>query len=156
MKSLPPSLLFRAFKYYFQGRLHFDKSVNGEIKKEDDDYEVFRKIVLDAPGGIELVPGAIFRVTFNFRNLSAAANKKLSLLPTPFIVAQNGFISKTWMIGRKTGRFQGFYEWDTIENANQYWNSFPMKMMKKRSVLSSLQYEVYPSNNKSDQPNKSL
>ena len=143
MHDYPPIQLGRAIKYYFQGRLHFDKDVIGQLRKEDDEYEVFRKIVLDAQGNKGKQPEAIFRVTFNFKGLSETTNKKLSLLPIPFIVAQHGFRSKTWMLGRKTGRFQGFYEWDTIEDANQYWHSFPMKMMKRRAISSSLQYEVH-------------
>ena len=156
MKNSPPRLLARAVKYYLQGRIHFDKNVVGEIKKEDDDYEVFRKVVLSAPEGRNIDPVANLRVTFNFRNLSTSINKKLSMIPIPFIVAQDGFRSKTWMIGRKTGGFQGLYEWDTVENAKQYWHSFPMKMMKKRSDLSSLNHEVYSLHNKCDQPNKAL
>lgn len=155
MKDYPPILLARAVKYFLQGRIHFDKTVVGEIKKEDDEYEVFRKVVLDAPKGKHIHPKAYFRVTFTFRNLSASTNKKLSMLPIPFIVAQDGFRSKTWMIGRKTGRFQGFYEWDTVENAKQYWHSFPIKMMKKRSELSSLNHEVYSLIDECDQPSKS-
>lgn len=143
MKDIPPVQLGRAIKYFLQGRLHFDKDVIGQILSEDDDYEVFRKIVLDAPEQETRNPEAIFRVTFNFRGLSSSTNKKLSLLPIPFIVAQKGFRSKTWMIGRKTGRFQGLYEWDTAKDAREYWNSFPMKMMKRRAVSSSLQHEIH-------------
>jgi hypothetical protein len=143
MKDIPPVQLGRAIKYFLQGRLHFDKDVIGQILSEDDDYEVFRKIVLDAPEQETRNPEAILRVTFNFRGLRSSTNKKLSLLPIPFIVAQKGFRSKTWMIGRKTGRFQGLYEWDTAEDAREYWNSFPMKMMKRRAVSSSLQHEIH-------------
>ena len=143
MHDLPPIQLGRAIKYYLQGRLHFDRDVIGQIRKEDDEYKVFRKIVLDARKQKHKRPGAIFRVTFNFKGLSESTNMKMSLLPIPFIVAQHGFRSKTWMLGRKTGRFQGFYEWDTVEDARQYWHSFPMKMMKRRAVSSSLQHEVY-------------
>jgi hypothetical protein len=143
MKDIPPVQLGRAIKYFLQGRLHFDKDVIGQILSEDDDYEVFRKIVLDAPEQEIRNPEAILRVTFNFRGLSSSTNKKLSLLPIPFIVAQKGFRSKTWMIGRKTGRFQGLYEWDTAEDAREYWNSFPMKMMKRRAVSSSLQHKIH-------------
>ena len=124
MKNSPPILLARAIKYILQGRIHFDKNVVGEIKKEDDDYEVFRKVLLDAPKGKQIDPEAYFRVTFNFRNLSASTNKRLSLIPIPFIVAQDGFRSKTWMIGRKTGRFQGFYEWDTVVTQSNIGNQF--------------------------------
>jgi hypothetical protein len=143
MKDIPLIQLSRAIKYCLQGRLHFDKDVIGQIRSEDDDYEVFRKIVLDAPEQETRNPEAIFRVTFNFRGLSSSTNKKLSLLPIPFIVAQKGFRSKTWMIGRETGRFQGLYEWDTVKDAREYWSSFPMTMMKRRAVPSSLQHEIH-------------
>lgn len=142
MKDIPPIQLGRAIRYFLQGCLHFEKDVVGQILSEDDDYEVFRKIVLDAPERETRPPEAILRVTFQFRGLSSSQNKKLSLLPIPFIVAQHGFRSKTWMIGRKTGSFQGLYEWDTAKDAREYWNSFPMKMMKRRAVSSSLQHEI--------------
>ncbi len=143
MKDIPPVQLGRAIQYFLQGRLHLDKDVIGQVLHEDDDYEVFRKIVLDAPEHETGNPEAVFRVTFHFRGLSSSTNKKLSLLPLPFIVAQKGFRSKTWMIGRKTGTFQGLYEWDTAEDARAYWNSFPMKMMKRRAVPSSLRHEIH-------------
>ena len=143
MKNIPPVQFCRAIKYFLQGRLHFEKEIIGQIMSGDDDYVVFRKIVLDAPEQETRNPEAIFRVTFHFRGLSSSTNKKLSLLPIPFIVAQKGFRSKTWMIGRKTGMFQGLYEWDTAQDAREYWDSFPMKMMKRRAVLSSLEHEIH-------------
>jgi len=143
MPDFPPIQLVRAIKYYLQGRLHYDKEAIGQVRKEDDEYEVFRKIELDAEKHTDKRPEAIFRVTFNFKGLSATTNMKLSLLPIPFIVAQHGFRSKTWMLGRNTGRFQGLYEWDTVEDARQYWHSFPMNMMKRRAIPSSLHHEVH-------------
>jgi hypothetical protein len=38
--------------------------------------------------------------------------------------------------------FQGLYEWDSIEEAEKYWSSFPMKQMKRRAVPETLNYEV--------------
>ena len=148
MKNMPPMLIARALKYFLQGHIHFDRSVIGKIIKEDDDYEVFRKIVLDRREGQPKEPGAIFRVTFNFANMSISTNKKLSLIPIPFIVSQEGFRSKTWMIGKNTGRFQGYYECDTVGAAQKYWNSLPMKLMKRRSTPESLHYEIHAVYNK--------
>jgi hypothetical protein len=148
MHNLPPAQLGRAIKYYLQGRINFDRKVVGQIRKDDhDDYEIFRKVILQAPEEVDKEPEATFRVTFNFKSLSASINKKLSLLPIPFIVAQNGFRSKTWMLGKKTGRFQGLYEWDTAEDARQYWHSFPMKMMKRRAISSTMKYEIEENRN---------
>ena len=74
----------------------------------------------------------------------------MSLIPIPFIIAQKGFRSKTWMVGRKTGQFQGLYEWDTVEDAECYWNSFPLKLMKRRSIPDTLKYEIVELYNKSN------
>jgi hypothetical protein len=46
------------------------------------------------------------------------------------------------MMGRKTGAFQGLYEWDSIEDAKKYWSSFPMKLMKRRAVPETLNHEI--------------
>jgi hypothetical protein len=46
------------------------------------------------------------------------------------------------MLGQKTGLFQGFYEWDTIKDAENYWTSFPLRLMKKRAVPDSLTYGI--------------
>jgi hypothetical protein len=89
-------------------------------------------------------PGAVFTVRFRFAKLSAKANKRLSLIPAPFIAAQPGFRSKTWMLGRDTAAFQGVYEWDSVEDAEAYWTSFPMRLMKRRAVPGSVMYEIVP------------
>jgi hypothetical protein len=63
-------------------------------------------------------------------------------MPIPFIVAQPGFRSKMWAMDRQSGEFQGVYEWDTVASAEAYWTSFPMRLMKRRSVPESLCYEI--------------
>jgi hypothetical protein len=87
-------------------------------------------------------PGATFRVRFQFASMSPEMNMKTSLIPMPFIVAQPGFRSKMWTLGRKTGEFQGIYEWDTVASAEDYWSSFPMRLMKRRAVPESLSYQI--------------
>jgi hypothetical protein len=46
------------------------------------------------------------------------------------------------MIGQKTEAFRGLYEWDSIDDAERYWTSFPMKLMKWRAIPQTLTYEV--------------
>jgi hypothetical protein len=64
------------------------------------------------------------------------------LIPIPFIIAQPGFRSKTWLTGKDTATFQGLYEWDSVEDAEHYWNSFPLKLMKRRSIPDTLKFEI--------------
>lgn len=143
--QLPPALLARATGYRLRGRIHFLKDSIGQTHPgPDEDFIVFRKMVLDLGPGQPDKPGAIFTVRFHFARLSPDMNKRLSLVPAPFIAAQPGFRSKTWMLGRETGMFQGSYEWDTIADAEAYWDSFPLRMMKRRAVPGSVVHEIKP------------
>ena len=138
ISQIPPLLLARASGLLLSGRIHFPKSRLGETIHEEEEFKIFRQVILDPTGDQLESPGAIFKVCFHFARFSTNTNRILSLIPIPFIVAQPGFRSKTWLIGQKTGIFQGLYEWDSVEDAENYWNSFPMKLMKKRALPGSL------------------
>jgi hypothetical protein len=138
----PFSSIVRATYLLLQGRIHFPKDRLGEIVDDGEEFEVFRHMTLDPGNDQPEKPGAIFKVRFQFASMSPEMNIKTSLIPIPFIVAQPGFRSKTWLLGRESGEFQGIYEWDTVASAEAYWTSFPMKLMKKRAVPDSLSYEI--------------
>jgi hypothetical protein len=138
----PFSSIVRATYLLLQGRIHFPKDRLGEIVDDGEEFEVFRHMTLDPGNDQPEKPGAIFKVRFQFASMSQEMNIKTSLIPIPFIVAQPGFRSKTWLLGRESGEFQGIYEWDTVASAEAYWTSFPMKLMKKRAVPESLSYEI--------------
>lgn len=145
--DIPPYLLARAAKLIFSRRVHFPKNRIGDIIKEDDEFLIFRQVIVDPLPNQPIKPLANFKVCFHFANFSINTNKLLSLIPIPFIIAQPGFRSKTWIIGQKTGLFQGFYEWDTLEDAEKYWTSFPLRLMKRRAVPDSLTYSITAINN---------
>ena len=138
----PFSSIVRAIYLLIQGRIHFPKDRLGEIVNEGEDFEVFRHMTLDPGKDQPEKPGAIFKVRFQFASMSPEMNKRTSRIPIPFIVAQPGFRSKMWALGRESGEFQGIYEWDTVASAENYWTSFPMKLMKRRAVPESLSYEI--------------
>ena len=140
--QLPLFLLARSAGFWLLGRVHFPKNRIGEVVREQEDFVIFRQVVVDPAGDQPERPGAVFKVRFHFARFSTKMNKILSLIPIPFIIAQPGFRSKTWMLGKKTGIFQGAYEWDTVDEAQNYWTSFPMKLMKKRAVPESLSHEI--------------
>ncbi len=143
ISQFPPILLARITGLMLQGRVHFVKDCIGGVEHgKDEDFEVFRKVILKPSKNQPEKPRAIFIVLFSFARFAAKTNRFLSLIPIPFIVAQPGFRSKTWMIGQKSGAFQGVYEWDSIEDAKKYWTSFPMKLMKRRSVPETLSHEI--------------
>jgi hypothetical protein len=142
-RQFPPLLLARATLLRLRGRVHFPKDRVGSVEHEEsENFLVFRKVVLDPAGDQLEKPGARFTVRFRFARFGVRTNRLLSRIPIPFIVAQPGFRSKTWMMGMETGDFQGLYEWDSIEDAEDYWTSFPMKLMKKRAVPQTLTHEI--------------
>ena len=141
--QLPPVLLLRAATLLISGRIRFVTDVVGTIRHvSGEDFEAYRRVEV-VPGNKQpAIPGAILEVTFRFAKYSEELNKRLSLIPIPFIIAQPGFRSKTWFTGRKSGRFKGIYEWDSPQSAERYWNSFPMQLMKMRSDKATLLREI--------------
>ena len=145
MSQFPPALLAKATGLRLRGRAHFSKDAIGDVVPgPDEDFVIFRKLVLDPPEDQQDPPGALFTVRFHFARLSAKANQRLSLIPAPFIAAQPGFRSKAWMLGQRTGMFQGLYEFDSVADAEVYWDSFPLRIMKRRAVPESLWHQVKP------------
>lgn len=142
--NVPPFLIARAAGLALSGRVHFRKDKSGEVvvRPGEEDFVIFRQVFVDPQSDLSGDPGATFKVCFHFKRFGARANRLLSLIPIPFIIAQPGFRSKTWMLGRETGMFQGVYEWDTVEDAERYWTSFPMRLMKRRAVSESLERSV--------------
>ena len=138
----PFSSIVRAIYLLMQRRIHFSKGRLRDIVDEGEEFEIFRHMTLDPSKDQPEKPGAIFKVRFQFASMSPEMNIRTSLIPIPFIVAQPGFRSKMWMLGQETGEFQGVYEWDTVASAENYWISFPMKLMKRRAVPESLSYEI--------------
>ena len=140
--QIPPILLVKAAKLWLQKRVIFSNSEIGKVTDEEEPFIIFRKVMVLQKDHQPKTPGASFKVKFQFAKYSFDTNRRLSLIPIPFIIAQPGFISKTWLVGTETGCFQGFYEWESIQTAENYANSFPLKLMKKRALPESLQIEV--------------
>ena len=143
MTQNPLRLIARALSLCLCGRVHRCRDLRG-FDREDrgERFVAFRSIEVGHDLGQSPEPSATFCVRFRFRNLSARANRLLSLLPIPLIVAQPGFRSKTWLLGEQTGDFMGFYEFDTEASANAYWDSLPLRMMRRRAEEGSLTHEV--------------
>jgi len=140
--QIPPVLLARAIRLCFDKRVKFPKDVIGKIINEEENFQIFRKVLVLKKDCSPNPPGAIFKIKFQFAKFTNTTNKLLSLIPIPLIIAQPGFISKTWLLGLKTGVFQGLYEWETFETAKNYDKSFPLKLMKKRAISESMDINI--------------
>ncbi len=141
----PLLLIIRAIGLALGGRTRFHGNLQEEsLEDKQERFAAFRKIVVKPTSKQPAAPGAVFRVRFRFKNLSATVNRLLSLIPIPLIVAQPGFRSKTWLLGEESGDFIGYYEFDTAQAAQVYWNSLPLRIMRKRAADGSLTHEIVP------------
>ena len=148
---LNPFLSFvKTLGYALRGRLHFPKDRVGEVLKMGDKQEfvIFRQAIVDPSQHQPEKPGASFRVRFHVAHMSPKQNRLFSLLPIPFFVGLPGFRSKLWMLNEASGDCQGIYEWDTVQDAENYASSFAMKFMTMRSVPGSVSYQIIPKQTK--------
>ncbi|MHC4662867.1 MAG: hypothetical protein ACYS8W_14390 [Planctomycetota bacterium] len=145
MTQNPIALILRALIMWLSGRVHFRRRpCNIMIQDGGDLFTAFRRIEAATPKGGTKCAGAVIRVQFSFKNLSPSANRMLSLIPVPLILAQPGFRSKTWLLGKRTGDFIGNYEFDTVEAAEAYRDSLPIKMMERRAKPGTLRFQIGP------------
>lgn len=143
MRQNPITLILHALGLGLRGRIRFEGNLEGEwLEDRGERFVKFRKVVVEPTSEQPSHPGATFRVRFRFKNLSAKANRLLSLIPIPFIVGQPGFRSKMWLLGEDSGDFIGYYEFDSKEAAEAYWDSLPLRMMRRRMAPDSLTYEI--------------
>ena len=125
-------------------RIRFLKDYVGKILRMEDGkkFQVIRNLKVDPKQSPEKSI-AVFKVRFRFSGLPLAVNKRLSMIPAPFLMAKSGFLEKIWTVS-EDGYFQGIYQWETKDIAETYPQSFIFKLMTKRSAEGSLSYEVIP------------
>jgi hypothetical protein len=138
---------FKTIYYLLWGRVHFPQNRIGELFVAEDgrNFTIFRQAIVDHPASQDgRKPGAVFKVRFCIKSMTPRQNEIFSLMPIPFIIGLPGFRSKLWMSDKKTGMCQGVYEWDSIESAESYANSFAMRFMSARAEPGSVGYRISP------------
>ena len=129
----------------FSGRVHFpEEHIGRDLTMEDGKkFVVFRRLKV----GERTDMGknfAVFRVRFQFKSLGSSLNKRLSMIPAPFLIGMTGFREKYWTIDEKSGFFQGIYQWESKEFAEKYPSSFIFRLMANRAAEGTLSYEIIP------------
>jgi len=128
----------------FMGRVHFpEEHIGQKLTMEDGQkFVVFRRLQI---GGTTVKDGyAVFRVRFQFKSFGPSINKRLSMIPSLFLIGMKGFREKYWAIDEKKGDFQGIYQWESKAFAENYPNSFIFRLMASRSAEGTLSYEIIP------------
>jgi len=147
MKTLNPmSSLLRFLGYVLTGRINFPRECLGQtvVMSDGQKFKIFKHAKLNCPPGKEREPLAIFQVRFHVANMTPRQNKMFATIPIPFFVGLPGFRSKFWMLNEETGDFQGIYEWDTINDAENYAKSYAVRFMTGRSVPGTVTWKIIP------------
>ena len=127
------------------GRLHFPRQrVGQELWLDGEKWVIFRQAVVDPGKGQPFKPGAVFRPRFHVAGTSVRRNIRFSLIPIPFYVGMPGFRSKLWLAQPESGDFSGYYEWGTLEQAENYSHPLAAGFMTRRSVPGSVSFRVIP------------
>lgn len=129
----------------FSGRVDFPEKLIGQklIMEDGSKFIVFRRLKIIDKADIAN-NRAVFKVRFQFEGFKPSTNKRLSMIPIPFLIGMKGFREKYWAFDESSGFFQGIYQWESEEFAEKYPNSFIFKLMTKRSAKGTLSYEIIP------------
>jgi hypothetical protein len=103
-------------------------------------------VQIDPRPGQPQMPGAVFRPRFHVKGMSTRMNILFSWIPVWFILGLPGFRSKLWLVNPQNGDFSGYYEWDTVQDAENYGSSFAAGFMTRRSIPGSVSFKVIPGN----------
>ena len=131
--------------------MHFpDEYVGEAIKmKEGQNFTIFRRLQVEGKSKNNN-DKTVFKVRFRFRNFSLETNKRLSIIPAPFLIGMDGFQEKIWTINESANDFQGIYQWATKESAERYPKSFIFRIMTKRAAPGTVSYEIMPNTDLSE------
>lgn len=129
----------------FSGRVSFLSNNTGQVLTMEDGekFTVLRTLRVEDKNR-DIDGYSIFIVRFKFNGLSFNTNKRLSLIPAPFLMNMKGFVQKTWTFNNTTNEFQGIYQWKSKDDAVHYPDSFVFKLMTKRAQPGTVNYRVIP------------
>ena len=97
---------------------------------------------MEPKAGQPEVPGGVFRVWFHTR-MALSNTIRLSWLTLFGFLGLPGFRSKLWLYHGGSGEFGGIYEWDTVQDADNYDKPYAMRFSKWRSVPGKFRTEVF-------------
>jgi len=139
---------FNTLKLILQRKIYFPKDRLGSTISMGDgqEFTIFREVKISGKSTVENwdYQPAVFRVRFLLSGMKVEDNKRFSWIPVPFFVGLPGFQAKIWSINYQNNYFQGIYQWDSLEHAQQYSKSFAYRFMSNRSIEGSVSFEILP------------
>jgi len=140
----PVRSVINTIGFIVTGRLHFSSERIGEVVTDEDrhPYTIFRQVIVDPTKDQPEHPGAVLTLHFQVTNMSPEQNQFYSLVPLPLYLGNPGFRSKLFTINGTD--CQSIYEWDTVQDAENYVHSVALKTILARAVPGSVTYRIDP------------
>ena len=138
-------VIWRSRRLLKSGKAAFHWENLGGLVTRDNGrtYRIFRQVMMDIPTDRPRLAGGVFCVWFTAKT-SPATTIALSWKTINLFFGMRGFRSKTWVYDEVHNEFGGIYEWDTLEQAMAYRESFAMKLSSLRAVPGLFSTEVFP------------
>ena len=145
MKFNPLFVVGKSAVLLLTGRVQFPKErVGGTITREDGQtFTIFREATMKRKSNQPASPDGVFQVWFHTK-MAAPKTIKMSCATLLGFLGLPGFRSKLWLYNETTGEFGGIYEWDTVQDADNYDKSYAMKFSHWRSVPGKFWTAVFP------------
>jgi len=144
----PAYSFFNTIKLVLQRKIHFPTDRIGKtiLMGDGQEFTIFREVEIYEESTEEKngYKPALFRVRFLLSGMGSEDNKRFSWIPVPFFIGLPGFRAKLWTINYKNNYFQGIYQWDRQEYAEEYSKSFAYRFMSGRSVPGSVSFDITP------------
>ena len=147
MRSKAFLSVLKTIWYALSGRIHFPKNRVGEVLTMEDGgkFVIYRQAIVSPGKNQPEKPGAIFRIRIHLlEKVSFKQDRIGSLFAIPLFVGLPGFRSKLWTTDEVNRIAQGIYEWDTIQDAENYINALALKIMAKQATPGSVSREIVP------------
>jgi len=144
LKYNPVYSIFKYIPIKAGGRICFVKSNIGESipVRGFPPHTVFREIHILTKEKQPKQGSAVFEVIFHASKLSVDMIIRGTNSTIPIFAGLPGFCNKKFMINAETKTFSGRYEWESIELAEKYAQSFAAKLMSRVSYPFPIQYTI--------------
>ncbi|MDO9491610.1 hypothetical protein [Acetobacterium sp.] len=126
------------------GRIRFDTSNLGGsvIVMGSAPHTVFMEIHILTKDNQPKQGRAVFEVIFYASKISVDTIIKWTNSTIPIFAGLPGFCNKKFMINKEAKTFSGRYEWETVELAQNYAQSFAAKLMAQVSKPFPIKYTI--------------
>jgi hypothetical protein len=138
----PVSSTINTIGFVLTGRLHFPTERIGEVVTDEvgQRFTVFRQVIVDPAKDQPERAGAVLTLHFKVTTMSPELNQFYSLVPLPLYIGDPGFRSKLFTINGAD--CQSIYEWDTVQDAENYLRSIALKTILARAVPGSVSHTL--------------